>query len=81
MAAARVFGIVELLEMILDDVDERTLLLSQGFNRTFASTIADSAKYQNKLFFTGDQPLGSKTFKSGTSNLLFLSNDLRANRS
>ncbi|KAK5701625.1 hypothetical protein LTR97_004443 [Elasticomyces elasticus] len=55
MASERVFGIMELRESILDLLDERTLLLSQGINKTFASAITDSAKYQRKLFFTLDE--------------------------
>ena len=56
MAAARAFGTVELLELILDELDERTLLLSQRINKTFAATITDSSKYQRKLFFTDEPP-------------------------
>ncbi|KAK4901825.1 hypothetical protein LTR27_001597 [Elasticomyces elasticus] len=56
MAAERVFGIMELRESILDLLDERSLLLSQGISRIFASAVKDSAKYQRKLFFTVDEP-------------------------
>ncbi|KAK5731979.1 hypothetical protein LTR17_010931 [Elasticomyces elasticus] len=56
MAADRVFGIMELRESILDLLDERSLLLSQGISRTFASAVKDSAKYQRKLFFTLSEP-------------------------
>ncbi|KAK4494730.1 hypothetical protein PRZ48_014086 [Zasmidium cellare] len=50
-AANKVLNTVELLETILLDVDFNTLLVSQAVNKTFASTIADSPKLQEKLFF------------------------------
>ena len=54
MAAARVFGIAELLEMILHGLDERTLLLSQRVDKAFSSIITDSSRLQHKLFFTDE---------------------------
>ena len=50
-AASRVFGIQELFEKILVDVDPRTLLLAQRVNRRWKETIETNNALQIKLFF------------------------------
>lgn len=45
-AAERVFDTVELCKLILLEVDERTLLLSQRVSKTFRNTIQGSIKLQ-----------------------------------
>ncbi|KAK5733146.1 hypothetical protein LTR17_009887 [Elasticomyces elasticus] len=71
MAAERVFGIMELRESILDLLDERSLLLSQGISRIFASAVKDSTKYQRKLFFT----VGELTAAVSIDDIEALKND------
>ena len=48
---ATVLNTPELLEHILLQLDERTLLLSQRVSRTFNANIGGSVKLQRKLFF------------------------------
>lgn len=50
----RALGTAELLEMILLNLDMRTLLLSQRVNRFFQGVIAGSTKLQQALFFKLD---------------------------
>ncbi|KJX95619.1 hypothetical protein TI39_contig4100g00022 [Zymoseptoria brevis] len=50
-AASNVFGTAELLELILLDVDMRTLLLGQRVSKDFNNTITSSPSLQEKLFF------------------------------
>nr|OQO28927.1 hypothetical protein B0A51_03947 [Rachicladosporium sp. CCFEE 5018] len=50
-AAPEVFGLPELLEMILVQSEMRDLLLWQRVNSTFQSVIARSGTIQEKLFF------------------------------
>ena len=49
-AATAVFGVAELLEIILLDVDNRTLLISQRTCKSFKVGIGNSAKLRCKLF-------------------------------
>lgn len=50
-AARQVFDIAEILEMILLRVENKTLLLSQRVDTTFAATVQFSHRIQRKLFF------------------------------
>ncbi|KAJ8606231.1 hypothetical protein MRB53_041103 [Persea americana] len=50
-ATHRTLTTTELLEEILLNLDNQTLLLSQRVNHTFKSTITGSIKLQKKLFF------------------------------
>ncbi|KAK6442838.1 hypothetical protein LTR95_000944 [Oleoguttula sp. CCFEE 5521] len=50
-AAMEVFNLPELLEVILPNLDMKTLLLAQGVNTKFKTTIENSEECQDKLFF------------------------------
>ncbi|KAK0365345.1 hypothetical protein LTR91_014372 [Friedmanniomyces endolithicus] len=78
MAAERVFGISELRDNILRNLDERTLLLSQSVNRAFASSIAESSEFQRQLFFFAEEASPNASFSDITVNPLIgklLTND------
>ncbi|KAK4618294.1 hypothetical protein CLAFUW4_11760 [Fulvia fulva] len=49
-AALRTFGVTELLEQILSDLDMQTLLLAQRVSKQWKDTIADSSMLQEALF-------------------------------
>ncbi len=66
MAAERVFGISELRDNILRNLDERTLLLSQSVNRAFASSIAESSEFQRQLFFFAEEASPNASFSDIT---------------
>lgn len=52
--ARKVFDIAEILETILFGIDNKTLLLVQRVDNTFAATVRHSPRLQRKLFM--DQP-------------------------
>ncbi|OQN97519.1 hypothetical protein B0A48_16672 [Cryoendolithus antarcticus] len=54
MTAAKVFGVIELLEQILIDVDIKTLLLAQRVDRQWHRDINNSPKLRKALFFDFD---------------------------
>ncbi|KAK4494887.1 hypothetical protein PRZ48_014243 [Zasmidium cellare] len=51
VSANKVFAIPELFEMIVLEVDERTVLLSQRVSKTYRNNIKSSMKLQRKLWF------------------------------
>ncbi|KAH6657629.1 hypothetical protein BKA67DRAFT_655881 [Truncatella angustata] len=60
-AGNRVFGITELLEAILIEVDMRTLLVSaQQVTKWWRCVILQSNRLQKKLFFSGDNSSRNK---------------------
>lgn len=77
-SALRVLNTAEPLEIILLQIDMRTLLLSQRVNRFFQSVIQGSSKLQQALFFqlgsstapNDEQQRGHTSFQSGLNPLL-----------
>ncbi|SMY27862.1 unnamed protein product [Zymoseptoria tritici ST99CH_1A5] len=78
-AASNVFGTAELLELILLDVDMRTLLLSQRVSRDFNNAITSSPSLQEKLFFRVKRNTAVRGEDPGKPqvNSLFLAQDIK----
>lgn len=61
-ASTRAFDILELLELILLQVDQRTLLTScLRINKTFNIFITSSARLQRRLYFRADTPNAARS--------------------
>lgn len=67
-AASQVFHLPELLEVVLLNLPQRDLLLSQRVARSFRHTIQGSVRLQRALFFSPDWNLGGRAFDAYSAN-------------
>ena len=67
-ATEQVFQLPELLEIILLQLSQKEVLLSQRTSRSFRHTILGSPSLQKALFFTPDWNLGGRAFSGYSHN-------------